>query len=107
MLATPFTIAAIAQGITLAAAAHDLHVAARHVPYAEFARQEASAGGSPTYSLHSVNPTAIPLESFTGGATSVPTATFSTHSAGETPSDIPSAPGLPDSEWPSELAGCS
>ena len=93
-LTNTWTLAAIAQGVTIVAS-HE-H---RRVPHAEFARQDPATDTSVTYSLHSVNPTALPLESFTGGATSVPTATYSTPAAGEKPTSIPNAPGLPDSAY--------
>jgi hypothetical protein len=56
-------------------------------------------GPIPTFSLVSTNPTAVPLTSIVVNAPSAPaSATPTPYAVGSKPSDLPNAPGLPDSE---------
>lgn len=62
-------------------------------------------GPTPSFSLASENPTAVPLSSIVVNAPSAATVIMpSPYPAGTKPSDIPQAPGLPDREHFTHLA---
>src|SRR6267142_2213310 len=57
------------------------------------------SGPTPSFSLVATNPTAVPLSSIVVNAPSAPVdPTPTPYPAGTKPSNIPNAPGLPDSE---------
>jgi hypothetical protein len=97
----PFILAA---ALPAAVVAHDHNAAAFWARQAAAASSNGASASVPTgaaantvsVSLASVNPTAIPLSQITASVTGQPTTTYSSPSAGATPTYM-SGPKLPDS----------